>query len=103
MSISGTPCTRDPPMDLWMNGWAVVVLVLVLVVDDDVVDKRLFGKHTERKEKREKREERREKREERRERKREAISLSLSLPFFFFFFACASPWRLRRHKSTFFS
>ena len=79
-----------------MNGWAVVVLVLV--VDDDVVDKRLFGKHTERKEKREKR-------EERRERKREAISLSLSLsPFFlFFFFACASPWRLRRHKGTFFS
>lgn len=39
MSISGTPCARDPPMDLWMNGWAVVVLVLVLVVDDDVVDK----------------------------------------------------------------
>ena len=48
------------------------MLVLVLVVDDDVVDKRLFGKHTERKEKREKR-------EERRERKREAISLSLFL------------------------
>ena len=71
MSISGTPCTRDPPMDLWMNGWAVVVLVLVLVVDDDVVDKRLFGKHTERKEKREKREERREKREERREKREE--------------------------------
>ena len=38
MSISGTPCTRDPPMDLWMNGWAVVVLVHV-VDDDDVVDK----------------------------------------------------------------
>ena len=39
MSISGSPCTTEPPMDLWMNGWAVVVLVLVLVdvVDDDVV------------------------------------------------------------------
>ena len=52
---------------------------------------------------REKRKEKRERREERREEKeREKQSLSLS-PFFLFFFACASPWRLRRHKGTFFS